>query len=393
MRVGTSIDCSVVKIRRFASGLAPLTALCLLSPLAVSSARAAGAKASPKDSDAASSKGLLLVAERPRAAQGKGEGEGIIGIVDPDTGMELARIPEGGIISHMVAVIPGTDIAFVPIYGTGGVGNQGNDGTKISVIDLDQRKVIDTIDYGHGARPHQAQFNPKDGMLYVTTEIDYALSIVDPKTRKIVGSIPTGQPESHDFVFSPDYKRAYTVNVFCGTISVLDLVNRKLVAIVPVVTDGGGPYGPGSAFRKMMVQRISISPDGKTIFTQDQRHQALAMVDTKTFKVTGSIPLPQRGLGSAVTPDGHYVLAAGNDQVTVVDIKTKQVVKNIPIPKTPQEIFIRPDGQVAYVTSNNAMQVSAIKLSDWSVTPLSISEKNAEGMAWWPGGVKTTSSN
>ena len=136
----------------------------------------------------------------------------------------------------------------------------------------------------------------------------------------------------------------------------------------------------------MMVQRISISPDGRTIFTQDQHYQALAMLDTKTFKVTGSIPLPQKGLGSAVTPDGKYVMAAGNDQVTVVDIKTQQVVKNIPIPKTPQEIFIRPDGQIAYVTSNAAMQVSAIRLSDWSVTPLTISESNAEGMSWWPGG-------
>jgi len=369
------------------SRLVLLTALCLLAPLAFFSARtAAKAKDKDKDAGAASSKGLLLVAERPRAVQGQGEGEGIIGIVDPETGMELARIPEGGTIAHMVAVVPGTNLAFVPIYGTGGVGNQGVDGTKISVIDLGERKVIDMIDYGHPARPHQVQFNPKDGLLYVTTEIDYALSIVDPKTKTIVGSIPTGQPESHDFVFSPDYKRAYTVNVFCGTISVLDLVNRKLLAIVPVVTDAAGNYGPGSAFRKMMVQRISISPDGRTVFTQDQRHQALAMLDTKTLKVSGSIPLPERGLGSAVTPDGHYVLAAGADQVSVVDIKAMQVMKNIPIPKTPQEIFIRPDGQVAYVTSNAAPQVSAINLSDWSVTPLTISERNAEGMAWWPNG-------
>jgi YVTN family beta-propeller protein len=337
-----------------------------------------------------SSQGMLLVAERPRAAQGgQGEAEGVIGIVDPETGKEVAAIPEGGIIAHMVTVAPpDSNIAFVPIYGTGGVGNQGNDGSKISVIDLEQKKVIDSIDFGHGARPHEIFYNPKDGLLYVTTEIDYALTVVDPKTRKIVGTVPTGQPESHDFVFSPDGKRAYTVNVFAGTISVLDLVNRKLVAIVPVVTDGvGGAYGPGSAFRKMMVQRISISPDGRTIYTQDQRHQALAVLDTKSLKVTGSVPLPERGLGSAVTPDGHYVIAAGGDQVTIVDVKTMQVVKSIPTPKTPQEIFIRPDGQIAYVTVNNAPKVVAIRISDWTVDKLlDIGDSNSEGMAWWSAG-------
>jgi YVTN family beta-propeller protein len=332
---------------------------------------------------------------------GAGEAEGIIGIVDPDTNKEVGRIPEGGIISHMVAFIPGTTLAFVPIYGTGGVGTQGTDGTKITILDLAQRKLVDEIDLGHGGRPHQAQYNPKDGMLYVTTERDYALTVIDPKARKVVATIPTGQPESHDFVFSPDYKRAYTVNVFCGTISVLDLVNRKLLDIVPIVTDAVGPApgapapaagaaggggGLNNAFRTMMVQRISITPDGKYVFTQDQRHQALAELDTKTLKVTASIPLPQRGLGSNVTPDGKFALATGNDSVTVVDIKAQMVVKSIPVGRTPQEIFIRPDGQYAYVTANNSPYVTAIKLSDWSTSMLNIGESNAEGMAWWPDG-------
>ena len=326
-------------------------------------------------------------------AGGGGELEGIIGIIDVENNKEVGRIPEGGIISHFVQVAPDSNIAFVPIYGTGGVGTPGTDGSKITVLDLVQKKQIDAIDLGHGARPHQAFFNPKDGLLYVTTERDYALTIVDPKTRKVVGKVPTGQPESHDFVFSPDSKRAYTVNVFAGTISVLDIENRKLLNIVPIITDavdpntpaGGGGGGGAAAFRTMMVQRISISPDGRYVFTQDQRHQALAMMDTRTMKVVGSIPLPQRGLGSNVTPDGKYALATGNDQVAVVDIKEQKVIKSIPVGRTPQEIFIRPDGQYAYVTGNNVPYITAIKLADWTTSQLNIGESNAEGMTWWDG--------
>jgi YVTN family beta-propeller protein len=385
--------------------------LCIVSVLSLSYAKPA--KEAPL-------KGFLLVAERPRGAGpgaqpraaspgaasatvpsggygpggaaggGGGEAEGIIGIIDVENNEEVGRIPEGGIISHFVQVVPGTNLGFVPIYGTGGVGTPGTDGTKITVLDLAEKKQIDAIDLGHGARPHQAFFNPKDGLLYVSTERDYALTLIDPKTRKVVGAIPTGQPESHDFVFSRDYKRIYTVNVFAGTISVLDVENRKLLNIVPIITDPVNPNVPaggggGAAFRTMMVQRISISPDGKYVFTQDQRHQALAMLDTKNLKVVGSIALPQRGLGSNVTPDGKYALATGNDQVAVVDIKEQKVIKSIPVGKTPQEIFIRPDGKYAYVTANNAGYVTAIKLEDWTTSQLNIGETNAEGMTWWDG--------
>jgi YVTN family beta-propeller protein len=50
-------------------------------------------------------------------------------------------------------------------------------------------------------------------MLYVTTELDHSITIIDPKTLKIVGSIPTGQPESHMFAISHDGLRGYTANV------------------------------------------------------------------------------------------------------------------------------------------------------------------------------------
>ena len=65
------------------------------------------------------------------------------------------------------------------------------------------------------------------GMLYVTTELDKTITIIDPKTLKIVGAIPTGQPESHMLVLSHDGRRAYTANVGPGTVSVMDMRHAK----------------------------------------------------------------------------------------------------------------------------------------------------------------------
>ena len=60
-------------------------------------------------------------------------------------------------------------------------------------------------------------------MLYVTTELDKAVTVIDPKTLKIVGQIPTGQEQSHMLVLTHDGKHGYTANVGPGTVSVLDM--------------------------------------------------------------------------------------------------------------------------------------------------------------------------
>jgi DNA-binding beta-propeller fold protein YncE len=78
---------------------------------------------------------------------------------------------------------------------------------------------VGRLDFGHGVRPHCIVMNPRDGLLYVTTEIDRTVTIVDPKTFKIVGSIPTGQEQSHMLVLSHDGRFGYTANVGPGTIS------------------------------------------------------------------------------------------------------------------------------------------------------------------------------
>ena len=115
------------------------------------------------------------------------------------------------------------------------------------------------------------------GMLYVTTELDKTVSIIDPKTLKIVGTIPTGQEQSHMLALSRDGSRGYTANVGPGTVSVLDMKGRKTLAIIPVSEN---------------TQRIAISPDDSMVFTADQTKPQLAVIDTATNKVKTWVPLP-----------------------------------------------------------------------------------------------------
>lgn len=318
------------------------------------------AQPSSVSGDAAASAPVLLVAN---------QGDRSLSVLDPAAGKQIAAVAEGEVTGHEVTVSPDGRTAYVPIYGNSGVGRPGTDGSLMEVIDVPSRKITSKVDFGHGVRPHCPKINPRDGLLYVTTELDKTVTIVDPKSLKIVGTVPTGQAESHMLAITRDGRRGYTANVGPGTVSVLDLVARKTVAVIPI---------------SGTTQRISLSVDDKLAFTADQTKPQLAVIDTAANKIKEWIPLPEIGYGTSPTPDGRWLLVAMQPakQVAVVDLTTMKVARTIDVPAAPTEIVIGPDGKSAYAAMGAAGSVAAIRLDDWSVAKIIAAGKGADGLAF-----------
>jgi len=319
---------------------------------------------------------VLFLACMPGRANGQtllvvNQGDSDVSIVDAAAGREVATIAEKtpGVHGHEVAVAGDGHTAFVPIYGSSGVGKPGIDGHEMLVIDVASRAIVGDIDFGHGVRPHFPLFDPVSGMLYVTTELDKTITIVDPKTKKIVGTIPTGQEESHMLAISHDGRRGYTANVGPGTVSVLEISGRKTVVVIPVAEH---------------VQRIALSADDKLVFTSDVAKPQLAVIDTAKNRVKTWVPLPGTGYGAAATPDGKWLLVAvpSTNQVAVVDLVKMEVVRKIDVAKSPQEILIPPDGKVAYVSCAKDGKVAVIDLAQWNVQKTITAGTFADGLAW-----------
>lgn len=310
--------------------------------------------------DNAAGQGILIVANK---------GESTLGIIDPESGKQVATVAEGGITGHELVASPDGRMAFVPIYGNSGVGHPGTDGQNIVVIDIAARKVVGNIDFGHGVRPHCAVVGPKDGLLYVTTELDNAISVIDPHTLKIVGSIPTGKPESHMLAISSNGRLGYTTNVGSGTVSVLDIQARRTIDVIAVAPQ---------------IQRIALSVDDRLAFTSDTTKPQLAVIDTSARKVKMWIPLPAPGYGAAATPDGRWLVVAAPDanQLAVIDLSTMKVAHTVDVPAAPQEILVGPDGRMAYASCSASHKVAAIRTSDWKVEKLIDAGKGVDGLAW-----------
>jgi YVTN family beta-propeller protein len=310
---------------------------------------------------------LLLVANKANHT---------ISLIDPNIGQPIAVVDVHSVTGHEIAASSDGKLAYVPIFGDSGVGQPGSDGRNVAVVDLAARKVVETIDFGHGVRPHCAVRNPTDGLLYVTTELDQAVTAIDPQALKVVGKITTGQPESHMLAITRDGRRGYTTNVGPGTVSVLDLENRKPITVIPVAP---------------RIQRIALSVDDRLVFTSDQSKAQLAVIDTGTNKVAAWIPLPAIGYGPAATPDGRRLVIAlrtGN-QVAVIDLATMKVEHTIDVPAAPQAVLVSPDGATAYVSCDASAKIAKIRTSDWIVEKLIDAGPSADGLAWAAGNYAT----
>jgi DNA-binding beta-propeller fold protein YncE len=292
-----------------------------------------------------------------------------LSIIDPVAEKQIAAVPEDGYTGHEVAASPDGKTAFVPIYGDSGVGKPGTDGSTMDVIDIATRRVVKTVDFGHGVRPHRALYDPNSKLLYVTTELDKTVTAIDPKSLKIVGTIPTGAPESHMLAITRDGHYGYTANVGPGSVSVLDLKARKTVAVIPVAPT---------------VQRISLSNDDKLVFVADYTKPRMAVIDTATNKVKTWIALPSIGYGTASSKDGKWLLVAmtSANKVAVVDLSTLQVARTIDVPTDPTEILVRPDDAQAYVSCGASGKVAVIDLAAWQVKTAIDAGKGADGLAW-----------
>lgn len=306
---------------------------------------------------------LLVVNQRDRT----------ISVLDAANGTKLGTIaePVAGQWGHEIAVSPDGKTAYVPIYGNSGVGKPGIDGRVILVIDVPSRKITRTVDFGHDVRPHLPVLDTQRHLLYVTTELDQAVTAIDTRTLQIVGKVPTRQAESHMLALSHDGQFGYTANVDPGTVSVLDMVGRKTVSVIPVA---------------QKIQRISITPDDGLVFTSDQHEPRLAVIDTAARKVRQWVALSGTGYGSAVTADGRWLLVAipSKNAVDVVDLQTMQVARSVPVAADPQEVLIRPDGKVAYVSCAASGQVAAIDLTTWKVDRLMQAGTFDDGLGWAP---------
>lgn len=180
--------------------------------------------------------------------------------------------------------------------------------------------------------PYNMYFTPNGSEAIVVAEAYRRLDFRDPQTMALKSSIATPNCRGINHAdFSIDGRYAIFTCEFAGSVTKVDLVNRKVM-------------GHLKLSKGRMPQDIRVSPDGKLFYVADMMADGVFLVDGDNFK---EIDFIATGVGShALYPsrDGKklyvanrgsnkvYGPRAGPGSVSVIDFATRKVEATWPVP-------------------------------------------------------------
>ncbi len=132
--------------------------------------------------------------------------------------------------------------------------------------------------------------------------------------------VPVGNG-SEGFDVSPDGKEIWVANAQDGTLSVLDVAGKKVIETIPTGTRGAN--------------RLKFTPDGKLVLVSSGPD--LVVLDAGARKVVRRVPVGHGSAGLLVEPDGRraFVSCGPDNYVAVVDLRTFQVTGHIDAGREP----------------------------------------------------------
>jgi YVTN family beta-propeller protein len=299
----------------------------------------------------------------------------MLAIVDPVTLKVIARIPVG-IDPHEVIASADGRTAYVSIYGGGSL-------HELNIIDLVAQKPLSNFDTKPLNGPHGLVF--VGGKLWFSAEGAKSVGRYDPATGMVDWCMGTGQNRTHMIYVTNDEKNVYTSNVSSGTISILtdSLIQPPGFAppgakshmdwvqtIVPVARGSEG---------------FDVSPDGTQLWTAGADDGTISIIDLGTRRVIAKIGAGVLGANRLkFTPDGRRVLISSlrNGDLVVYDAQTRQELKRLNIGHGAAGILLDPDGLRAFVGCTADNYVAVIDLKTLEVSDHIDVGGGPDGLAW-----------
>jgi DNA-binding beta-propeller fold protein YncE len=302
---------------------------------------------------------------------------GQVRFFDPATDQELAAFSpapeEPGLKAHELAISPDHKFAYVSVYGDGVYGNNPHPGHTVGIIDLTSHKLVGQIDISPHQAPHGIQIDAS-GLLYVACDLSRKVLVLDPRKRSVVAAIDV-EGTGHWLALLPDASKLYVANKNDRPfVSVVDVKSRKMVGKVPV------PHG---------TQGIVASPDGKRVLVADDTEPVLHVIDTATDTIVDHIRVTgvDRGLYKVFySPDGHRVLTAlPSGQVNIFNASDLHAPQKV-VQSAGSALMgfaFSPDGKTALVGNHGQGTVTRIDLETATVVKTFPAGKGVETLAYF----------
>ncbi|WP_220093984.1 beta-propeller fold lactonase family protein [Arthrobacter sp. AQ5-05] len=150
---------------------------------------------------------------------------------------------------------------------------------------------------------------------------------------------------------SPDGKTMYVNNQAHGSVTVVDLETRKPTA---VITGFSQPR-----------QGIKVSPDGKRVFVTNFEGDKVTVVDPDSRKILHELTGFSKIRGISVTADGNTLYAAnsGRNSISVVDSRNGDITNEIDVGREPYGAALSPDGTILFASNKADNTIDVIDVT------------------------------
>jgi len=243
-----------------------------------------------------------------------------IGIVDLQS-LKLLRILRGVSDPEQLAVSGDGRKLYIASEDTG----------RGVILDAASGKQLASLKVG--GEPEGVTLSPDGRWVYMSSEEDHHVSVIDTRSDKVVATLNVGaRPRFTEF--SDDGALAFVSGENDGTITVADGRTHKVLRTIKLEGALTRPVG------------MTVSHDGKLLYTVTGRGKELLAIDIATGKVAARVEVGPRPWGVAISPDGRKLFTANgsSNDVSVVDAASMKVTARIPVGDSPWGLIILPQG-------------------------------------------------
>jgi YVTN family beta-propeller protein len=171
------------------------------------------------------------------------------------------------------------------------------------IVKVDLKKLELVADMALGKNPIDVLRPPRQHLMFIADQGTNGVYVVDPDAWKELQFIPAGRG-THGLLLSHDEKKIYASNRMEGSISVIDIATRKVIAKWKT---GGSP------------DMGQLSPDGRQLWISSRYHSAVLVIDTTTGKVVARIPTDKEPHGLTFFPNSRGTRSLGHNGIYLLD--------------------------------------------------------------------------
>lgn len=304
----------------------------------------------------------------------------MLSIVDPVTLKVVGQVPAGKNPHEVVASEDGRT-AYISNYGYGAY-------NTISRVDLVSGKVLPPIDLGPLKGPHGLVF--RGGKLWFTAEVAKAIGRFDPGTDRVDWVLGLGQNRTHMLYVSPDASRFVTTNVNSGTVSVVE--KAPMPATGANTKAAGPPDAPpGVDWNETVIpvgkgpEGFDVAPAGHEAWVGNALDGTISVINLEARQVVATVQTKLAHINRVrFTPDGRFVLVSSlNDtHFAVYEARSRTLVRTLELGHATEGILVEPDGLRAYVACSPDGDVAVVDLRTFAVVGRIAAGPEPDGMAW-----------